>query len=463
MTPIASLTLSTSLLPLCVCLQAAAPESSHSPPIGRSKAKSHKSKRKTVEMATEDALETHDAPSEVVESSMPQEKGSSKPSSLSGKRSGSEIKRESSASKTTELDSSKSKKAAKKEDEDQNVTTKPLEEQLLDILDDARDTSFFRKYMVSEYLDEVLDFYLAVDDWRTLYERYQGEKRGSKKHRKVTTAAVDLYMNYVQNDAPRMLNIPGNERLCVAEVFANLQMAIDTAAGGASSPASSPPSASAAGSLLDFSSPPPRAPVAFKLPKNCPELDQLPLHADSFDELQGMAFNMMLEPFSRFMERESHSFRQLQIDRFRRPIPTKSSPAPIPRRLALKAYRPVRFEDLSDDPDIMAAFQSVLKKEHCDDYLRFYRRLESFADTKVSSELASLASRIFEDFILQEKVYIPVQESPDLSNRIRNGKFDRHLFDSIRWEVESILRTKFSENLSTIASDVTKSRRHRHT
>lgn len=332
-----------------------------------------------------------------------------------------------------------SREASSDSEED---TEKPQEEQLLDILDYAQDVVFFRAHLQLEFIEELLDFYLAVDEWREEWLRSISKPKVSKT-RKARTAAVELYATFIHTDAPRLINIPSQERVIIAEVFAPLWDALDP----------TPVSPPTAGSF----SKPSRALITQKLPKvskHYPELDQLDLNEKIFNNAQTTTFGMLLEPFSRFLE--SPEYRKMKTQQLGRAIKEHSSS----RRIILKSRRPVKFDDIPDDEDIHNAFRAVLVKEFSEDSLAFWMALQTFLAAR-PSELPAKAPVIFKDFIVEERVYIPPEQVAAIKSRIDGGKVDRQIFDQSRWEVEAILRTKFSDHLTTIIADVERFRRGR--
>lgn len=319
---------------------------------------------------------------------------------------------------------------------------KPQEELLLDTLDYEGDAAVFRTHLQLEFIEELLDFYLAVDEWREEWLRSIAKPKQSKM-RKARTAAVELYATFIHTDAPRLINIPSQERVIIAEVFAPLWDALDP----------TPVSPPTAGSF----SKPSRALITQKLPKvskHYPELDQLDLNEKIFNNAQTTTFGMLLEPFSRFLE--SPEYRKLKKQNVGR-APKEAS---ISRRLVLKSRRPVKFEDIPEDEDIHKAFHNVLLKEFSEESLAFWMALQTFIAAR-PSELAAKAPVIFKTFITDEKVYIAPEHAYTIKSRIDSGKVDRQLFDLVRWDVEAILRTKFSDHLVAITADVERFRRGR--
>lgn len=328
-------------------------------------------------------------------------------------------------------------------DDESGEEEKPQEEQLLDILDYEQDSAFFRAHLQLEFIEELLDFYLAVDEWREEWLRSIAKPKPSKT-RKARTAAVELYATFIHTDAPRLINIPSQERVIIAEVFAPLWDALDP------TPGASPQ----AGTFAK----PSRALITQKLPKvskHYPELDKLELNEKIFNNAQNTTFGMLLEPFSRFLE--SPAYRKMRTDQLSRP----AKDASLSRRMILKSRRPVKFEDIPEDIDIHNAFYNVLTKEFSEDSLGFWMALQDYISAR-PSELAGKAPGIFKTFIEEERVYISPEQAAGLKARIDAGKIDRQLFDLVRWEVEAILRTKFSDHLSGITADVERMRRQRN-
>jgi hypothetical protein len=318
------------------------------------------------------------------------------------------------------------------------------EEEMLTILDSPRDMAFFRGYLVSEFIDELLDFYLAVDEWREHWLRFKDKPRSSKI-RKTRQEAVEIYVTFLKNDAPRLINIPGGERVVIGEIFAPLMEVLDPLQ-------ASPPQA---GTTFNFASPTTQARPPLKLPKSCPELDQLDITDNLFDNVQATTFNMLLEPFVRFLE--DPAFRSMQTDRLKRPI----KEALVTRRVRLKAHRPVKFEDVIDDADIFTSFEGVLAKEYSEDYLGFYAQLQHFFSASRPSEWFDLANRIYQTYVADEKVHISPGQADAILANLQSKTVDRHCFDFVRYEVEAILKTKFADNLGTISNEVSKARRQR--
>lgn len=318
------------------------------------------------------------------------------------------------------------------------------EEEMLSILDSPRDMAFFRGYLITEFIDELLDFYLAVDEWREHWLRYKDKPRSSKL-RKTKQEAVEIYATFLKNDAVRLINIPGEERAAIGEIFSSLMDVLDPMQ-------ASPPQA---GTNFDFAAPVTQTRAPLKLPKSCPELDQLEISEELFDNVQATTFNMLQEPFVRFLE--DPSFRSMQTDRLKRPIKEGT----VTRRVLLKAHRPVKFEDAVDDPDIYTAFEQVLAKEYSEDYLKFYSQLQIFFSNSKPSECLELANGIYRNFVADERVHISPGQADAIATKLQSGSVDRHCFDFVRYEVEAILKTKFADNLATISTEVSKIRRQR--
>lgn len=326
------------------------------------------------------------------------------------------------------------------------------EEGLFELLDSYRDIVFFRAFLRREFIEELLDFYLGVDEWREQWLRFK-DKPKSSKLRKARTAAVELYRTFLSDDGPRLINIPMGERLYISEAFAPIATVLGLAQPGSPSPDGS--------SFMDFAALPPPTDFSkpmppLKLPKPCPELEQLELTFDIFNTVQYTTFNMMLEPYVRFLE-DSSLFRQMQTDRLKRPINGITS-----RRAHLKTHRPISFDDIAGDTAIQTAFRQVLKKEYSEDYLAFFLTLSAFANSK-SLELNSWATEIYDNYIGDERVYIGPSEVYALQSRLKSGHVDRHCFDMVRFEVEAILKTKFSDNCAYIHNEVNKLRRRKLT
>lgn len=319
------------------------------------------------------------------------------------------------------------------------------EEGLFELLDSYRDIIFFRAFLRREFIEELLDFYLAVDEWREQWLRFK-DKTKSSKPRKARLAAIDLYRTFLATDAPRLINVPAGERIAIVQLFSPINSLIESLS----------TSPSAGSSFLDFSTIPttsePLPPL--KLPKSCPEVEQLDLSCDMFNSIQYTTFNMMLEPYVRFLEDPS-LYRQMQTDRLKRPLNGITS-----RRAQLKAHRPVSFDDIQCDTAIQTAFRQVLRKEYSEDYLAFFLTLKAFGHSK-SLELYSWANEIYENYIGEERVYVAPSEQFVVESRLKTGRVDRHCYDMLRFEVEAILKTKFSDNLPFICNEVYKIRRQK--
>jgi len=322
---------------------------------------------------------------------------------------------------------------------DRIAETPSQEDELLAILDSPLDLKFFRAFLKLEFIEELLDFYLEVDEWREQWLRYR-EKKKSSKLRKARIAAVHLFSEFLQDDSPKLINIPSEERLVFSRLFSPMKDILEPSH-------ASPPTA---GDTFGFATPP----RVIKVPKTCAELDLLELSSTSFDKVQCTTFNMLLEPYSRFVE--APAFRSLQTDRLKRPI----KQVQISRRQLLKAHRPVCFDDVTTDNDIFQAFHVLLTKEYCEEYLAFWTQLSDFSFCK-ASELHSLAREIFDQYIMQEKVYIPTEASEAIRRQLQSRRIDRHCFDLVRSEVEAILKTKFYDNLSIINAEVSKLRKQK--
>lgn len=314
----------------------------------------------------------------------------------------------------------------------------------MDVLDHEGDTAHFRHHLQTEFIQELLDFYLAVDDWREQWLRSIVKLKTSKT-RKVRIAAVELYATFIHTDSPRLINIPSQERAVIAEIIAPLWDVLDPA------PVSPPNTATTS----FFNKPATRSATAHKLPKiskHTAELERLEITEKLFNSAQATTFGMLLEPFSRFLEGPDYDKMQAS-----RPLSERNT---LGRRQLLKSRRPVKFEDIITDVDIQAAFESVLTKEYSEESLAFWIKLSGYTTSR-QSELLDKANFILDHFITGERVYVSPELVAPVRTRVDSGKLDRLIFDHIRWEVEAILRTKFSDHLQYISTEVAKIRRSR--
>lgn len=108
-----------------------------------------------------------------------------------------------------------------------------------------------------------------------------------------------------------------------------------------------------------------------------------------------------------------------------------------------RVKKSLKFEDLLADEKLFKSFETFLKKELCDEYLRFWKQLKIFLESSDKSILVN-ATNIYTTFLLSEVVAIDPKQLKIISKKIDTNDIDKNIFEDVRYEVESILKTKFS-------------------
>lgn len=108
-----------------------------------------------------------------------------------------------------------------------------------------------------------------------------------------------------------------------------------------------------------------------------------------------------------------------------------------------KSRKSLRFDDLLTDDKLYKSFESFLRKELCDEYLRFWKQLKTYLSVSNESIVVS-ATNIYSKYIISEVVAIDPKQMKAIGNKIDNEEIEKDLFENVRYEVESILKTKFA-------------------
>lgn len=108
-----------------------------------------------------------------------------------------------------------------------------------------------------------------------------------------------------------------------------------------------------------------------------------------------------------------------------------------------KVKKSIKFEDLLADQKLYQSFESFLKKELCDEYLRFWKQLKLFIEVPQESMVVR-ATNIYTTYLVSDVVAIDPKQLKIISKKMRENNIDKNIFEEVRYEVESILKTKFS-------------------
>lgn len=338
---------------------------------------------------------------------------------------------------------------------------------LMDILDDPRDTDVWRNFLCKEFIEELLDFYLAVDDWKIMWWQCQPPAQPSTKSlKKMRQRAVDLYTCYVRDDAPRCVNMPSDIKTKLDTTFHQIDAYLKTI------PLQHDHDRQT--SLhSDFTTtititPTYKQPSSIVLPSDIDFLNQITLNDSVFDLAQQVVLEMMVnEPFVRFME--TYSFRNLQLEQQKR---ARKGVKTMTRRQRLQAIKPIQFADLATRLDLYQIFENLLKKEYSEEYLYFWNDLLMFHQTRNTSMMKSCAQSLYERYIANEHVTISttacnhVKKILEISHSDDDGRGSDHgihrsMFDLVRFEIEAILKTKFFNYTTLIQEEMQKSK-HAH-
>lgn len=118
------------------------------------------------------------------------------------------------------------------------------------------------------------------------------------------------------------------------------------------------------------------------------------------------------------------------------------------RKERKKTKKIPKFDDLLSDERLYKSFLTFLRKELCDEYLRFWKELKQYLEVPEESMVIA-ATDIYTIYLLSEVVAIDPKQMKVIANRIDDHDIDINLFENVRYEVESILKTKFSYFSST--------------
>jgi hypothetical protein len=265
-----------------------------------------------------------------------------------------------------------------------------------------------------------------------------------KEVKKVRQLAVDLYVWYLREGAPRRVNIPSDIKSKIDSVFLIVNDHIQAVVADDHSARTTEHSI-----FENTTSKSATSLTSIKFPADSELLNSLPLADDIFDTAQTTVLDMILnEPFIRFVE--SDTFKMMTQDQKNRTVKS----AKQTRRKKLNATRPIQFSDLYHNLDLFQVFENFLKKEFSEEYLYFWAKLVNFGHTKDS--IAVQAHAIYNQYIAGEKVTVSITECESLKNRIDTEHVDRRMFEFVRLEIEAILKTKFSDALSMIQSEMKK-------
>lgn len=187
----------------------------------------------------------------------------------------------------------------------------PNQKMLSEILEDPQKVKYFYHFLKSEFSEEWLDFYMLVNEWRGIWTRHSKHPEDVKKAKNAKLQAINIYIWYIREDAPKKVNLPLNSRLKLDHVFSPIKKNIENYLNDSNQ------------AFQTFSSDQKLQPFIFNDSDSF--LEKLQLTVTSFDDAQQNVFKIILvQQFVRFVESSiftemnsqilSHSDSEVQYD-----------------------------------------------------------------------------------------------------------------------------------------------------
>lgn len=102
-----------------------------------------------------------------------------------------------------------------------------------------------------------------------------------------------------------------------------------------------------------------------------------------------------------------------------------------------------KFSDLQTDERLHKLFGEFLKKEFCEEYFNFWEEATTLVNEK--KDIPTIAKAIYNKYLKDEVISVGPRELKIIKDKIENNNIHSKIFDEVRNEVESLLRTKFLE------------------